>query len=132
MHIKRLLKYILVGLGTNGLLYAASLVLVFLGISAPGAMAMVFPVGVLISFLFNRNWTFQMAGQKKSFFARYALIYGLVFILSPGGVYILELGGASSAVALFLMTGLNAVVLFILLNVWVFRPASKEMPEKPG
>jgi putative flippase GtrA len=64
------LRYALVGLGSNLLLYLAYLMLTALGVEHKTAMSFVYALGVTQTFFFNRAWSFQHKGAPRRAFVR--------------------------------------------------------------
>lgn len=71
----RLVRYAVVGLASNLLLYGLYLLLVVLGADPKVAMTATFAVGVLQTFWANKTWTFGFEGASAQAFVRYVLIY---------------------------------------------------------
>lgn len=59
----QLIRYGVVGLTNNALLYAGYLLLVYCGSGEKLAMTLIYIIGVLTSYTFNYKWTFS---QKKN------------------------------------------------------------------
>ena len=75
-------RYAIVGLISNGVLYLAYLVLTWLGLGHKFAMTLLYVVGVLQTFVFNRNWTFKHGGLVGAALTRYAVAYGFGYLLN--------------------------------------------------
>lgn len=72
---KQLLRYGIVGVGVNLLLYLGYLALTGVGVGHKTSMTVFYGIGVLLSFAFNRSWSFAHRGHVPSAFFRYALTY---------------------------------------------------------
>ena len=85
MH-RQLLRYVMVGVGSNVILYLAYLLLTGLGLGHKTAMTLSYGVGILQTFLLNRSWTFRHQGHIRSAFARYIVIYMLGYLVNFSGL----------------------------------------------
>ena len=74
-HFVQLLRYGIVGLSTNALGYLLYLGLTALGIGPKLAMSLLYMVGVLQTFVFNKAWTFAYAGNGTAAFRRHVILY---------------------------------------------------------
>lgn len=114
-------RYVLVGVISNLVLYIAYLGLTALSMAPKSAMSLLYVVGVVQSFVFNKRWTFGYAGSIRKVLPRYAVAYG--------GSYLLNLALLAILVDYFRWPhqivqagamGLNALILFLLQRHWVF------------
>ena len=69
-------RFILVGLASNLLLYLLYLVLTMRGIEPKIAMTFLYALGVAQTFFFNRRWTFSHNGVFRESLRRYLIVYG--------------------------------------------------------
>lgn len=81
-------RFGLVGLASNGLLYAAYLVFTNTGMGPKLAMSLLYATGVIQTFLFNKRWSFRHGGAHGPAFARYCLAYGLGYLINLFGLYL--------------------------------------------
>jgi putative flippase GtrA len=123
----RLLRYGLVGLVQNGLMYLVGLGLIALGAKGWQATAATYPVAVLISFVLNRGWTFSDRVRDRSQILRYILVYAAVYFLSVATVWTLELI-FPAWLALLLAIPVGALAIYVGLNLWVFPNAPRDQP----
>jgi putative flippase GtrA len=120
MH-RQLLRYIMVGVGSNVILYLAYLLLTGLGLGHKTAMTLSYGVGILQTFLLNRSWTFGHQGHIRSAFIRYIVIYLLGYLVNFSGLYIfVDVFGFAHQLIQGVMIIIVAVLLFVLLRLWVF------------
>lgn len=100
-----------------------------LGISYVLSTALVFPIGIVISFALNRRLTFEHDGAWKKSFALWLLVTGialgcnlavLVFAVRVVGInpYVAQLFGAAT----------STTVLFLGGKIWAFAPGSSARP----
>lgn len=115
------LRYVVVGVLTNALLYSSYLLLSAFGIGAKTAMSLLYIPGVMVGFLGNRNFTFRHEGRIPSSMLRYFATYafGYVFNFASLAVFVDVLHLPADYVVLALIV-VTAVMLFALQRWWVF------------
>ena len=123
-HIQ-LTRYAIIGLASNVFGYLLYLTFTFGGIGYKAAMTLVYVVGVIQTFFFNRKWSFRHDGAVSGSFVRYVAVYALGYLLNLGlltiGVDHLELPHqAVQAVAIFVV----ATTIFVMNRYWVFASVS--------
>ena len=118
----QLIRYGIVGIASNLLLYTIYLLLTAVGVSAIVAMTSLYLFGVLQTFVFNRNWTFRASGAVSSALMRYILVYALGYAVNYFLLSILvdqfEIPHQFVMAGLFVMM---AVYFFVAQKFWVFR-----------
>ena len=82
--LRQFARYALVGVVSNLTLYLAYLGITGLGMGHKLAMTLLYVTGVLVTFVFNRNWTFGHDGFAHQAFARYVIAYVLGYLLNFG------------------------------------------------
>jgi putative flippase GtrA len=118
----QLLRFALVGLVSNGLLYGAYLALIALGVPYRVAMTATYLGGVVLGFAAHRRWTFRHRGPGGASAVRYAAAYGGGYLLNLVGLHLLvERGGIAPAWAQGLMIVVVAAFLYFVQKHWVFR-----------
>ncbi len=75
-------KYATIGLVSNLTFYGAYILLTRLFLTPQLAMTILYVVGVTVTFLFNRTWTFSNRGSKRAALVRYATAYALAYIIN--------------------------------------------------
>jgi putative flippase GtrA len=120
MHLQAM-RFAVVGLASNVVLY-----LVYLGLTAAGlgpklAMSLVYAIGVAQTFLFNKRWTFNHSGRFDAALLRYIAVYAggylanlLVLTWFVDGV------GYPHQIVQGVMIVLLAGCFFLLQRFWVF------------
>ena len=73
--LKQLVRYGIVGLASNAFGYFLYLGLTYLGLGPKLAMSLLYGVGVLQTFVFNRKWSFRFSGAATPALLRYATVY---------------------------------------------------------
>lgn len=119
---RQIMRFTVVGLVSNGVLFMLYLALVRAGLSPVGAMSIAYALGVAQTFAFNRRWTFSHAGPRLAPLARYLVTYALGYVINLVILALLvgRLGWAHQwvqAAAILVV----AVLVFALQKHWVFR-----------
>lgn len=133
MMSRQLIRYAIVGLGSNILLYLAYLLLTHLGLGHKTAMTLLYGLGVLQTFLFNRRWTFGHRGNIHGTFIRYAFIYLLGYLVNFCGLYIfVDVLGFQHQLIQGMLIIVVALSVFVLQRSWVFNNQDKKSLHIPG
>lgn len=119
------IRFILVGLALNLVLFMLYLLLTSQGISPKLAMTGLFALGTMQSFIFNKRWTFTHQGFLGASFLKYVAIYSAAYLLNLIALIVLvdNLGFTHQVVQGVTIISL-ALVLFLLQKFWVFRSPS--------
>ncbi|MBB1127106.1 GtrA family protein [Thiospirillum jenense] len=114
-------RYAIVGIISNAIGYLLYLLLTSVGIGHKLAMTLLYVIGVLQTFYFNRNWSFKHQGESRSAFLRYLVSYALGYLLNLSVLYIaVDLFGLSHQIVQGGMIVTLALMLFLLQKYWVF------------
>ena len=120
------MRYAIVGLASNLVGYLLYIMMTGIGLGPKLAMSVLYVVGVLQTFVFNKKWSFGFTGAITPALVRYATIYALGYVINF--VIILWLVDKSGLPHQWVMAGLvmfMAVFFFAGQKFWVFRqPAS--------
>lgn len=122
-----LLRYLTVGVVSNGLLYAAYLLITHLGLPPVVATSLLYVTGVGGTYLANRGWSFQSSRTHSEAAPRYAMAYGAGY-----GVQVATLSGLTYLLhvphqfAQLCAMGGAAVTIYAGLKFWVFPNEPKE------
>lgn len=124
----QLVRYGVVGLVSNFILYAAYLALTWAGMDPKIAMTSVYAIGVLQTFFLNRRWSFRDVGAHGSAFVRYCFSYALGYAINLVALYFfVDYCGYSHQIVQAVMVVVIAFMMFVLHKYWVFRsPWSSE------
>lgn len=117
------LRYAAVGVSSNLLLYVAYLGLTSVNVGHKTAMTLLYVSGVLITFMANRNWSFEHHGFAQAAFVRYVLAYILGYLLNFSILWFAvdHLHFPHQGVqAVTIVT--VAISLFLMHKYWVFAP----------
>ena len=126
------LRYALVGLASNLILYLAYLGLTALALGPKTAMSLLYALGVAQTFLFNRKWSFRHAGGLHGAFARYVAAYAFGYLLNLAALWLaVDRLSLPHEIVQGVMILSLAILLFLLQKYWVFpvqmpRPALVE------
>lgn len=123
----QLIRYGVVGLLSNGLIYALYLFATEVGTEPKVAMTLLYILGVVQSFAFNRTWSFRHGGAHGPAFVRYCVTYAMGYLVNLLGLYVFtdRFGWSHEAVQacmIFVVAGL----LFVLQKWWVFEPVETQ------
>jgi putative flippase GtrA len=118
---RQFVRYAIVGLVSNGVGFLLYLGLTFAGMEHKTAMTLLYAIGVLQSFLFNKRWSFQHGGVHGPAFLRYCIAYGVGYVVNLLGLIVLVdyEGYPHEIVQAFMVVSL-AVMLFLFQKFWVF------------
>jgi len=119
---KQFLRYAVVGLVSNLLLFLIYLLITQRGVGHKTTMTLLYAVGVSLTFVFNKNWTFSHQGHVTKAFIAYMVIYALGYALNLIALFALvdKFGFRHQWIQGF-MTVILAVLLFMLQKYFVFR-----------
>lgn len=127
------LRFVIVGLASNLVLYLLYLTLTAFGIGHKTAMSLLYVVGTLQTFLFNKCWTFSHYGGVRQSLLRYLAVYGACYVLNLALLYLFvdRLGGSHTLVQ-GLAIVIVAALLFLAQKYWVFRGGSNRSIQAGG
>ena len=119
------LKYVIVGIGHNGLGYLAYLTLTSAGAPPLGVVAVLYPLGVSISFWLNKTWSFNHKGDNLGtlmrFLASHLAAYCLQIILLA---VMIEVFVLPHQLAQLLVILTLAVFLYLMFKYYVITPTN--------
>jgi putative flippase GtrA len=118
------IRYALVGLASNALLYGFYIALTSIGTEPKLAMTLLYALGVAQSFVFNKRWSFRHGGRFRPTFARYCATYAVGYVINFFALLLLaDRLGFPHQLVQGIMIVLLAFMLFALQKLWVFRDA---------
>lgn len=121
--LTQLVRYGIVGLASNALGYLLYLVLTYLGIGPKLAMSLLYGLGVLQTFIFNKKWSFRFEGATSPAILRYAIAYAAGYAIQLFALMLLvDKMGLSHQWVMGGLILVVAVFLFLAQKFWVFRP----------
>jgi putative flippase GtrA len=116
------IRFGIVGGGSNILLYFLYLFLTLQGVGHKAAMTLLFTIGFVQTFFFNRLWTFENQETFRSTFAKYFLAYFFAYIINLTALYVFsDYFGYRHQIIQGLMIFIVAIFLFIIQRCWVFQ-----------
>lgn len=116
------LRFVMVGLASNLMLYILYLLLTTLGIGPKLAMSLLFAVGTFQTFFFNKRWTFAHEGRLQTSFFKYVAVYGGAYLLNLTALMVfVDHFSLPHQVIQGVMILALALMLFLLQRYWVFR-----------
>jgi putative flippase GtrA len=117
-------RFAIVGVASNLVLYLFYLALTALGLGHKMAMTLLYAVGILQTFIFNKHWTFTHRGGTPRSLLRYLAAYGGCYGLNLVLLYVLvdRLGLPHAPVQGVAILGI-ALIVFLLQKYWVFAPS---------
>jgi putative flippase GtrA len=120
------IKFVLIGLASNLILYASYLLMTTAGFGHKTAMSLLYAVGMLQNFAFNWRWTFGYQGKIYGPLFRYLTTYGMgyLFNLLMLLIFVDTLSlphQVVQGVLILIMAGL----LFLLQKYWIFSKSSQ-------
>ncbi len=113
---RQLFRYGVVGVGVNLLLYAGYLTVTAMGVGHKTGMTIFYVVGVALSFIFNRNWSFGHRGHVPSAFFRYLATYAAGYVLNFVALWWLPHYPYVQGAMIFVVAGF----IFLAQKFWVF------------
>lgn len=126
---QQFVRYAVVGLVSNGVLYGLYLVMTQLGIGHKLAATIAYAASVLQTFGFNRAWSFHDRGLVGPAFARYVATYAFGYVVNMAVLMMLvDRAGLRHELVQAATIVLLAVMLFLLQKFWVFRKVDKRLP----
>lgn len=124
-NISQAFRFGVIGVASNILLYCFYLLLTSFSVGHKVAMTLIFVLGVIQTFSFNKRWTFGHQGFFHVSFMKYVGIYTAAYLFNLIALIVLvdmfELPHEVVQAVMILCIG---VILFLLQKFWVFRSAS--------
>lgn len=124
--VRQFVRYAIVGIVSNVLLYLVYLLLTSLGMGHKTAMSLVYLVGVLQTFYFNRSWSFGHEGQASSALIRYIAAFSVGYVFNLFALLLLvDNWGWPHQLVQGMMILVVAFMLFLAQKYWVFPAETK-------
>ena len=117
----QIMRYIIVGLVSNSMLFILYLLATSHGIGHKAAMSLLYVIGIIQTFIFNRRWSFSSNSSINSAFCRYFAVYGIGYFLNLTilTVFVDGLGWPHQYVQGVTIL-IIAIALFLAQKFWVF------------
>ena len=115
-------RFVLVGLASNLILYLIYLLVTYYGVRPTYALSVIYLIGIIQTYLFNKNWTFSHQGRVYRTFFRYSIIYGVSYLINLAVLILfVDLLDFPHQLVQGLMIPLIALLLFGMQKIWDFR-----------
>lgn len=119
---KQFIRYVVVGLASNAVIYVVYLALTQLGMGPKLAMSLLYCLGVLQTFVFNKTWSFRFEGAATPALVRYATVYAMGYVIQFLALMLLvDRMGLPHQWVMGVLILFMALLLFIAQKFWVFR-----------
>lgn len=123
------IRYVLVGLASNAVIYCFYLILTHFGMGPKTAMSLLYCVGVLQTFVFNKQWSFRFHGAATLALMRYATAYLIGYAIQLFSLMVLvDQMGLPHQWVMGSLILIMAVFLFVVQKFWVFRQDADHLP----
>lgn len=124
--LTQLVRYGIVGLASNVMGYLLYLGLTYLGMGPKLAMSLLYCVGVLQTFVFNKKWSFRFHGATTPALVRYATAYAVGYVVNFSALMLMvdQMGLPHQGVQGALIV-VVAAMLFLAQRYWVFPQLSR-------
>ncbi len=124
--VGELVRFTIVGVVSNALLFVLYLVMTQLGMGHKLAATLAYAAGVLQTFVFNRSWSFRADGALRPAFFRYVAAYAFGYVINMVALVVLvDRAGYPHRWVQGVMILLLAALLFLLQKLWVFRETAR-------
>ncbi|ODP31235.1 GtrA family protein [Pandoraea sp. ISTKB] len=122
---RQIVRFGIVGLVSNVVLYGLYIIATSLGVQHTVAMTAVFTLGVIQTFVFNKRWSFAYRGPGGSAMLRYAIAYVAAYGINLTAMLVLvDVEGFPHRVVQAVMVVVVAIFMFLAQRLWVFRSRS--------
>jgi putative flippase GtrA len=116
-----ILRFGVVGLASNVLLYLLYLAATAVGVEPKAAVSLIYLVGVLQTFVLNKRWTFQHEGHVRRTAGRYWVAYAFSYAANMVLLIIfVDIAAFDHRVVQGVLIAVIGLVLFALQKYWVF------------
>lgn len=121
------MRFAIVGLASNLILYLLYLGLTFMGLGHKTTMTLLYAMGILQTFFFNKHWSFNHDGATHTALMRYiaAYVFGYILNLVVLIVMVDHWGLPHQWVQGIMILSL-AAMFFLLQKFWVFASSTDQ------
>jgi putative flippase GtrA len=121
-HLQKISRFIMVGMISNGIGYGVYLLITWLGVPYKIAMTLLYCVGVTMSYVGNRKFTFASTQQIRLTLVKFIVSYAIGYVLQYTILHILvDEFLIFHAYAQLCGSIVVAVYLFSMLRFFVFK-----------
>ena len=119
---RQILRFGVVGLASNAVLYGVYLGMTTAGLGPKLAMSLCYAMGVAQTFLFNKRWTFAHVGRHDTALMRYISVYAAGYFANLLVLaWLVDGYGYPHQIVQGVMILTLAGCFFILQKFWVFK-----------
>lgn len=127
---EQLVRFLIVGIASNAVLYLLYLTATSIGIEHKDAMTGLFALGILQTFFFNKNWSFRNRSANTSTFVRYMTAYSVAYGINLAAMLVLvDHYHLSDRLIQAVMIVVVATFMFVAQRYWVFRAPRRPSAE---
>ena len=124
--ISQFIRYGLIGLFSNCILYFGYLLFTAFGVGHKIAMTLIFIVGTSQTFIFNKRLAFRHTGLPVATFIKYIFVYLAAYLFNLASLILfVDFLDVSHKLVQGIVILLAAPLIFLILRYWVFRKASE-------
>lgn len=113
--MQRIWKYIVVGIATTSVLYMLYLILVYTKVPPVLSSTICYAIGVALSYIFNRRWTFNSKSMHQKDLPRFLFAYGVGFAVTILTI-LTSIEHVGPEVAQIIAIALTPIAIFITLR----------------
>lgn len=120
------IRYVVVGLASNATIYVGYLLLTRFGMGPKLAMSLLYGVGVVQTFVFNKKWSFRFEGTATPALVRYATVYAVGYVINFFALMLLvDQAKLQHQLVQGVVIFVVAMMLFVAQRYWVFRQTTR-------
>jgi len=117
----QIVRYVVLGISMNLIGYGLYLMMTWFGIDPKVAMTIGYAIGLAVSFLGNKKWTFSHEGQLSITAYRFLLMHLSGYLFNLGCLYVfVDIYEKPHYIVQLSAMGILAVYFFIMLKFFVF------------
>jgi putative flippase GtrA len=117
----QLVRFAVVGVASNALGFCWYLLLTWLSVGPKTAMSLLFLIGTLQTFFFNKRWSFRYDGPNRLILLRYLSAYGLGYLVNLAMLmFLVDYVRYPHVPVQAAMIVVVAILMFVLQKFWVF------------
>lgn len=122
--IQQLVRFGVTGLLSNSIIYLGYLAVTWVGMGHKSAMTLCYLLGILMSFVLNRSWTFRSRTNTTPALLRYGIVYFSGYIVNFLILYIfVDFYGFPHQLVQGAAILTLAVAFFLAQKFWIFSTA---------
>lgn len=126
LFMKHLVRYGLVGLTSNLIMYVVYLWITYCGLDPKAAMTIVYMAGASLVFVGNREWTFSNKSEFGEVAQRFVIVYTLGYVLN---LLVMWVAVDCLEKPHYLVQGVSLIImsalLFLAQKYWVFAVTTR-------